>query len=104
MSDLDSPDTLTGALFLNVAFSFDKSWMIGPDGKIIRFPPGLGLGGENVQIGPVKLAGMTKAQIAAVVARRAGHMALIAKAIAVANTQFADALDDAGYGAEHAVG
>ncbi len=99
MSDMDSPDTLKGALFLDVSFSFDRSWTMGPDGRITKFPPGLGLGGQNLQIGPVKLDGLSEQQIAAVVARRAGDMALVAKAIAVANTQFAEALEAAGYGA-----
>ena len=100
MSDLDSPDTLNSALFLNVAFSFSRSWTIGPDGKITKFPPGLGLGGQDLQIGPVKLNGLSGEQIAAVAARRAGDMSLLAKAIAVANTEFAEALAAAGFGGD----
>ena len=102
MSDRNAPDTLNSALFLNVAFAFDSRWTMGPDGRITKFPPGLGLGGEDLQIGPVRFDGMSQEQIAAAIAKRAGDMALVAKAIAVANTQFADALAAVGFGEEDA--
>ncbi len=94
-----TPDTLTSALFLDVAFSFEQHWTIEPEGaQFVRFPPGGGLAGPTIEIGPVNFEGLSAEQINALIARRAGDMALISKAIAVANTQFSDALAAIGFG------
>ena len=90
---------LNGQLFLNVTFGFEEKWNIGPDGKLSMFPPGVGSGGATVEIEPVHLEGLSEAEIAQAIAKRAGEMALVATAIAVANRQFAEALSAAGYGA-----
>ena len=89
---------LNSPLFLNVSFGFGEKWTIGPDGQLSKFPPGVGSGGATVEISPVNLKGLSDAQIAEAVAKRAGEMAIVATAVAVANRQFADALFAAGYG------
>ena len=97
-ADIDNDLKLNGALFLDVSFGFEKKWLIGPDGQLSKFPPGVGDGGATVAIGPVNLKGLSQAQVAEAVAKRASDMALVAMAVAVANRQFADALFAAGYG------
>ena len=94
-----APDALTGALSLDVSFTFDRRWAVGPVDAVTIFPPGgLGLGLETIDIAAVHLKGLSNEQIAAAVAKRADDMALVATAIAVANRQFAAALSEAGYG------
>ncbi len=98
MNSTKSPPSsggLNSDLSVVVSFSFDKKWEIGPAGRLAGFPAGSGLGGENVEIGPVHLAGLSAAEIAAVVAKRVFDMEIVAKAIAVASAQFADALSEA---------
>ena len=81
------------SLTLNVAFSFAEAWEIGPAGSLNSFPPGGGgLGLRDIVIAPVNLAGKTAAEIAHIQARRASDIALVAQAIAAAETQFVSAL------------
>ncbi len=89
--DQASDDAMSPLTF-NVSFSFDTSWNIAPTGKLAGFPGGGGLAARQVEIAPVHLTGLDDAQVADLVSRRAGDMALLAKAIAAADTQFADAL------------
>ena len=90
------PDQASGAvassLTFDVSFSFDTSWNIAPTGRLSGFPGG-GLAERRVEIAPVHLTGLDDAQVAQLVLRRAGDMALLAKAIAAADIQFAEALE-----------
>ena len=95
----DQPDQAradaASPLTFDVSFSFDTSWNIAPTAKTGGgFPSGGGSALRTVEIAPVHLAGLGDAEVAALVRRRAGDMALLAKAIAAAEIQFADALQE----------
>jgi len=104
---------------LNVFFAFDKRWEIGPASgdevrrvgggasipDIVQFPPGGGPfrdrpswldfevpPGCNVGIEPLDLTGQSDAEIARTLVRRAGAIALVAQAIAIAQADLAAAV------------
>ena len=86
------PAQAPATLSLDVSFSFDTSWNIAPTGRLSGFPPGGGAAARVIEIGPVHLVGLGDAEVAQLVLRRAGDMALLAQAIAAADIQFAEAL------------
>ena len=94
----DQPDQAradaASPLTFDVSFSFETSWNIAPAGKLVGFPSGGGSALRVVEIAPVHLAGLGDAEVAALVSRRASDMALLAKAIAAADIQFAEALQE----------
>ena len=84
----------SGQRTVNVSFTFDESLEIQLKERRDAFPPGGGLGTLEIRIDPLHLAGLDAAAAQAAIRKRAGDLAMVAEAVALASVQFADAVSD----------
>ena len=81
-----------GQRMVNVSFTFDQDLEIKLRNQIAAFPPGGGLGTLEIRIEPLHLAGLDAAALQAAISKRAGDLAMVAEALALASVRFADAI------------
>ncbi|MBE7210993.1 MAG: hypothetical protein INR65_08230 [Gluconacetobacter diazotrophicus] len=77
---------------LDVSFGFANGWTVRTPDRTISFPPGGGLGDEEIRLDPLRLDGLDEAAVLAAIARRAGDLALVSEALALVTLQFQDAV------------
>ena len=83
-----------GQRTVNVSFTFNEDLEIQLGSRRDAFPPGGGLGTLEIRIEPLHLAGLDAAALQAAIRKRAGDLAMVAEALALASVQFADAVSE----------
>ena len=98
MSNIQAAADFSNPREVIVTFAFSKGWQIISPDTANGFPPGGGLeppdeGALKISIAPLNLSSMSSPQAQAAIAKRTAELSSIAQALALAQVEFANALE-----------